>query len=327
MNVDADEEAPINPFHFWKDRIRDEESATSSSTSRFRRDHAASNTSRPSAQQSSHPRPSQAPPLPSGELRSRQGPPQALAHSSTTAAPQQHQATRRTPPPRPQAPAALRLSPSREQGTTATSSPKKVQSLPMTSPSKLQAHVGEQKQIATGWFGVSGGSGGDDSVKSSGSSSNSDANSYMPSFRKALNPVRAAPTAETSSSSTSTVHKGLKKTTSSPVVPTASKGNYSRIVPRKMPSLGSEDSRRDDIPTIQTTRASGADLLDSLDDLELYRPQRRGKQQGSQGSGGVAVLEVAKKLEDSVFLSPQIARRTNGRRGSSGDMKHYSVSR
>lgn len=144
----------------------------------------------------------------------------------------------------------------------------------------------------------------------------SDADSYMPTFKKSPLHLPSHTPGHTPN------HTPIKKTTSSPTINADSAS--SRRVLHHIKSSGSLDSGKPPtpttkfIPTIQTIRASTGDQLSADDlDLELYRPQRSGTSHQSE-----KVLDVAKKL-DLVLLGaqlPTVGARGRRRRNSGGEL-------
>lgn len=142
----------------------------------------------------------------------------------------------------------------------------------------------------------------------------SDADSYMPTFKK---PPMKSPVPLPGHTPG---HKAVKKTTSNPLI--SADGGSSRRVLHHIKSSGSLESGGKPptpttkfIPTIQTIRASTGDQLSEEDlDLELYRPQRGGS---SHQSG--KVLDVAKKI-DSVLLGAKLSMVGMRGRGSGGEL-------
>ena len=294
MDADLDEETPVNPFSFWKGRVQDHEGKRgnpSSSPRQSRRVHPAPGNTSDSQQQTQVHTQQQ---LLSKELKARQ---QTADLSSSSG--------RRPPPPRP--PPAEKLSPSKAPNVSSTSSTLKT----------LSPHKSRDVQERISKF------------ESTSPDKNSDADSYVPSLKKS--PMKIVPPA------TGQRHQSVKKTTSNPVLPSGGPHVVLRRTHRTSCSgLESEGTRLDKkfIPTIQTIRASNGDLLSSLDDLELYKPRKVRPRPISQevGTGGVgrsSVLDAARKIEDSVFLSPLEAGRAGragGRRGSGGEVSAVTVS-
>ena len=125
----------------------------------------------------------------------------------------------------------------------------------------------------------------------------SDANSYIPKSKKSPGLNR---------------HKVVTKTVSNPVESKSFSKSCSASPPKI--NFGSFERRLPKfVPSITTIRCSTGSQL-SVDDLELYRPQRYPEQKGRG-----RVLDIAKQL-DASLLSPPLPMPTAGRRGSSNDI-------
>lgn len=254
--MDTEDPPPINPFNFWKDRMRDHDVHQQENTRR--------ETSSTIQQQISTMQSSKDPILPKKKEES-------VKESQYT--------SKRRPPPRPPLAQTLCM----EQSSSAPHGIKSSSKEP-----GVQKRVGKLEAVRD----------------------NGDASSYVPGLKRSPMHINTA-------------HKVVKKTNSSPVKPSAS-ANVGSIPYRRSPIKTSSSvdhmsppkfSHRH-IPTIQTIRASIGDRL-SVDDLELYKPKKKGAQ--LEGVQLRRVLDVAKKF-DSTFLSVQPPLAAKGRRGSSGDI-------
>lgn len=311
--MDAEDPSPVNPFHFWKGRIQGERKDGCGEQSRK---DAIGGSSFPSTSSRHHHEASK---------HHHEASKQAMTSEDSSSAASQGASKRRPPPPRPTGTGGQVVELERSM-----QDPVRVRELAaMTGSSKdalVQERLGKAskdtpaqetlgrllvrgKQDASIWEGrikptaptAESKSIQDVNVQEriKAVRGGSDADSYTPSLKKS--PMHVAG------------HRTVKKTTSNPV-----NGENARHPIKSSRSLNSKKNPYSNryIPTIQTIRASTGDQL-SVDDLELYRPQR--------GTRSVKVLEFAKKI-DAVLLSPQHPVGANGRRGSSGDISRASDS-
>ena len=235
-DADVEDSSPVNPFRYWKERIRDENNSGEESKA----EQLGSQPRRGSAE-CSRGSGSRVPHQPSTiHPRKEQEAPRTGA-TSTKGSPPPNVSKKITPPPRPAGPSFN----SREQDGTAPQAQQKI-----APPAHQHAGLGpsESLQERIGKFEAT-------------MVNNSDAESYVPKMKKIQGPP---------------VHKHVTKSNSNPIIPERpslvlrprpslkSTGSLEQASPPKS---------RNFIPTIQTIHAStGEDL--SMDETELFRPTK-----------------------------------------------------
>lgn len=287
----GEEPAAVNPFHFWKEKDIEVSTAVFNPPTKSPSSSTVTKTVITKRNQQEH-----ADKLPRKSVETAE---QSGSRGSSAA-----KSSRRPPPPRPYA----GLSFLKEQ-----------QQLKQQASAAVLGDVNSNRPAAV----IGGGGGGPRGAAPLHPPPNNAGIESTNSYKPAIPPPPKTPTR----------HTALSKTSSNPVMsPSHNAGNSSRgnsKSPSKSPSRSKSTSSASDIlsptshskfvPTIQTIRASiGDQLSTSMDDLDLHKLQ-----QAPELSGSSNVLSLAKRI-DGTFLSPQIHRRSNPRRGSSGDIKRVN---
>ena len=284
--ADLEDLPPLNPFSYWKERVRDHGFPTDESSDRPPQQLS-------SEMKDSERRPSTRSPQHSPKTHPKNEQPAAFEGQLKTQPPCREVSKRRTPPPRPVGPSFRE----HQQGPVLQAkegvAPQAKQGVAPQAAHRAGQGQLEELQEKIGRFEAA-------------NKNSSDAESYVPKMKK--QPVQ-----------TPVGHTALSKSNSNPVIPERPAVPLRRRSALKSASSMEQTTHaksKDFIPTIQTIRASTGDDLSgddlNVDNTELFRPTK-GK-----------VLDAAKKM-DSSFLIPQ-GQPIRGRRGSSGDINKTKVS-
>ncbi len=287
---DLEDPSPVNPFRYWRERIRDEDTPSTDERAQKLgselRDVAASSVH--GAGSTIQPR--------------REPTAPRTGESCPTTSSTHVVSKRRTPPPRPVG-HLPNFSSIQEQGGPVPKGQQDAAVAPQAQHASLGLSGGLQERI--------------DKLEAAKENS-SDAESYVPRMKQKLQ--TQAPTGHSAPAE----HKQLSKSNSNPVIP-----ERPAVVMRMRASLKSTSSMetspgksKDFIPTIQTIRASTGDDL-SMDDTELFRPTKGRVLDAAKKMEGSFLAPHGQPIRGRRGSSGDINKR---RRGSGGEANRVSTS-